>query len=87
MKHNIGHTAARRNAPKQPRAIRAGPHEGGKKNWASIPGIYSNFPHTKKLLDSFGFFHIPRVYLIFPNTGGLSDFAQKSGGLCGDIFS
>ena len=43
MKHNIGRAAARHNAPKQPRAIRVGPNEGGEQIWASIPGVYLNF--------------------------------------------
>jgi len=40
----IGRAAARRNAPKQPRVIRAGPNTGVYPPKSSIPGIYRNLP-------------------------------------------
>ena len=52
----MGRAAARRNAPKQPRAIRAGPSEGAK-NWVPNNGGYPIFSC------------IPGVYRIFGPTG------------------
>ena len=47
MKRDIGRAAARCNAPKQPRAIRVGPHSGGlstqTKKWGPNTGGLSDF--------------------------------------------
>ena len=69
----MGRAAARRDARKQPRAIRAGPHPGGKKIGLPIPGVYL-------------IVLIPEVDRISrEKSGGLSDCAYgekfKSGGL------
>ena len=49
----IGRAAARRKAPKQPRAIRAGPNEGTKKLGPQYRGIIRFFQHTGGLSDFF----------------------------------
>jgi len=61
----MGWTAARRNAPKQPRVIRAGPNEG-KKIGAPIP-VYPIFATYRGFIRFFWL------------TGGLSDFSRIPG--------
>jgi len=43
VEKKAGRAAARRNASKLPRAIRAGPHQGQQKFGVLIPGVYLNF--------------------------------------------
>jgi len=63
----VGRVAARRNAPKQPRAIRVGPHQGRGKVGLNTGGL-SVFFHDSGGLPVF-FFH---------DTGGLSpDYPQN----------
>jgi len=75
----MGRTAARRNAPKQPRVIRAGPNEGAKKLGPQYREFIWLFPHT----GSFGgFFRLTGGLSDFlPNTGGLQDFLLNTAGL------
>jgi len=71
VKHNIGRAAARRNASKQPRAIRVGPNGGGKKIGTLHTGISSDFFS----LNSGGLSRDGGTV----NKGGLSDFASIPG--------
>jgi len=84
----MGRAAARPNAPKQPRAIRAGPHPGEIFFGPPIPGVHLIFPHTGGLSV---FPQKSWVYLrstsggdFFwtPNTGGSSDFSTYRGFIC-----
>ena len=58
----MGHAAARRNAPKQPRMIRVGPNEGAKKLGSQYRGFVRFSPHTGGLSV---FLDLPGVYRIF----------------------
>ena len=88
----MGRAAARRNTPKQPRAIRAGPHDRGNKIWGPNTGGLSNLvPNTGSLS---GFVHtvglsdllIPGVLSDFlSNTGVYLIFHYNSGGLSKDF--
>jgi len=61
----MGRAAARRNAPKQPRAIRAGPNEGAQFFLGSILGVYRIFPQIPGVYGIlFVFLSIPGVYRI-----------------------
>jgi len=85
----MGRAAARRNAPKQPRAIRAGPHPGGGKIGPPIPGVYLIFFDTGVLSRHGGTLHNGSLYdflLSSHNTGGLSDFTWTFRGFIEDIF-
>jgi len=80
----IGRAAARRNAPKQPRVIRVGPHTGcictKMHNTGGLSGNYFS-----KHLGFIVFFQISGVYLIFfLNTGGLSNLPPKIQGFIQD---
>jgi len=81
VKHSIGRTAARRNAPKQPCAIRAGPHSGGlstkKKLGSRYRGLSDFLTRYRGLfLDNhryYEFWLIPPQYwapIFFPHSFG-----------------
>jgi len=78
VKHTIGRAAARRNTPKQPRAIRAGPHEAGTTNWGPNTGGLPDFFNTRGLSD---FCKTGHLSDLLSNTGVDLIFHQKSGGL------
>ena len=64
----MGRAAARRNAPKQPRVIMAGPNDGAKKLGPQYRGFIRFFPHTgglSDLIDSPGVHRIFFKYLGF----------------------
>ena len=66
----VGRAAARHNAPKQPRAIRVGPNQGGGnlgvQNIGGLSKIFKFFFSTGGFSNFF-----------FQNTGGLSNFPPK----------
>jgi len=82
----VGHAAARHNALKQPRAIRVGPHQGGKFFGLNTGGLSVFFYDTEGLsrdgcLLLFFLCNTGGLYLFFLNTGGLSLFFLNTGGL------
>jgi len=88
----MGHAAARRNAPKQPRIIRVGPNEGAKKLGSQYRGFIRFSPHTGGLsvfLDLPGVYRIfnliPGVYRIFNLIPGFIGSATKNPGFIKDF--